>query len=339
MDAKELKEYIIKRDLLESLLHKIGCHSIIQYANEIRCALPDDNDSSKVSVFPDDNLSVRIFTKGETVYGSIYDLIMFIDKSEFPEAYKKCKALLGLSGAFTKNKNKTDHLQFFKGLKKKKPQQENELKTYDLSILDRYSSIPHIDLIKKDGIFDKQIIEKYHLKFDERTDRIVFPHFHYQDKTKVVGLIGRTTIAGYESLKIAKYLPVDGYRYEKSKNLYGLSHNINEIKQRGYCLVFEAEKSVIKADMMGYGASVSIGSHDISAFQMKMLISLGVEIIIAFDKDVLELHVKNICQELNKYTKSSYIKDNWKLLKGDKDSPVDRGLKRWKFLFKHRISV
>ena len=338
MDAKELKEYIVKQDLIETLLHKIGCHSIVPYSKELRCALPDDNDNSKVSVFQDENLSVRIFTKGETIYGSIYDLIMFIDGSEFTEAYKKCKALLGLSGAFTKAKSKVDHLQFFKGIKKGKQKSldKEELKTYDISVLSKYSNVPHIDLIRKDGIIDKNVLEKYHIMFDERSERILFPHFHYQDKSKIVGIVGRTVNPAFESLKIPKYFPVDGYKYEKSRNLYGLSHNIEAIKECGYVLVFEAEKSVVKVDMYGYPYAVSVGSHDISSFQMRLLISLGVEIILCFDKDVDEEHIKNICGQLGKYRKVSYIKDRWKLLK-EKDSPCDRGLKKWKFLFKHRV--
>lgn len=340
MDAKELKEYIIKQGLLESLLSKIGCHSIVPYSKELRCALPNDDDNSKVSVFADENISVRIFTKGETVYGSIYDLIMFVDNIEFSDAIKKCKALLGLSGAFSKEKKRTDHLSFFKGIKKSNltKKESNDLEVFDLSILNKYSPVPHIDLIRKDGIIDKRVIEKYHIMYDERTERIVFPHFHYKDKSKIVGLVGRTTINGFESLKIPKYFPVDGYKYEKSKNLYGLSHNIDLIKKCGYVLVYEAEKSTIKSDLLGYGASVSIGSHDISTFQKKLLISLGVEIIIAFDKDVAEDHVIKLCNELNKYREVSYIKDKWKLLHA-KDAPVDRGLKKFKFLFKHRIKI
>ena len=32
----------------------------------------------------------------------------------------------------------------------------------------------------------------------------------------------------------------------------------------------------------------------------------------------------------------SYIIDKWSLL-GEKDSPVDKGIKRWKFLYEHRV--
>lgn len=342
MDAKELKKYIAQNNLLHDLLHKLGCHSIKEYSKELRCALPNDDDPSKVSVFYGDDLSVRIFTKAETIYGDIYNLIMFIDNlpinnSSFPEAYKKCLSLLGLSASYNVPKQKkVDHLSFFKKIRKYYHEDVN-FQCYDLSILDKYSKIPHIDLIRKDGIL-YDVIDKYHVRFDERTDRIVFPHFKYDDKTKIVGLIGRTVIPAYKELGIPKYFSMEGIKYEKSKNLYGLSHNIENIKKRGQIIVFEAEKSVMKVDMFGYPIGVAVGCHDLSSFQKKLLISLNVEIIIAFDKDVDENHVINICNDLAKYRKVSYIKDRWGLL-GEKDSPCDRGYKVFNYLFKYRIHV
>lgn len=332
MDAKELKKYILENNLLNSLLEKIGCHSFIPYSNELRCALPNDNDNSKVSVFNNEEISVRIFTKGETVYGSIFDLIMFIDKCTFIESLKKCQALLGISSFNIKPSKTTDHLKFFKKLKKQRSD-DNELNTYDKELLNRYSSIPHIDLIRDGVLFD--VIKKYSIMFDERTNRIVFPHFKYNDKEKIVGIIGRTVVPAFKELNIAKYFPIDGYKFEKSKNIYGLSHTYEQIKRDGLVIVYESEKSVLKSDMYKAPFSVAVGSHELSSFQKKLLISLDVEIVIAFDKDVEKEHVLNTVNELNRFRKVSYIEDKWGLLR-EKDSPVDRGYKKFHFLLKHR---
>ncbi|MED3792486.1 hypothetical protein P4571_08515 [Niallia alba] len=330
MDAKELKKYIIENKLIIDVLEKLGCHSFVNYSKELRCALPGDNDNSKVSVF--DDLSVRVFTKGETIYGSIYDLIMFINKSSFVEALKTCNLVLGLKYSTINKEKSIDHLEFFKKIKKKK--NNSELETYEISLLDRYSDIPHIDLIRKDGIM-QDIIDKYHIKFDDKSNRIVFPHFIHNDKSKIVGLVGRTVNPAYESLKIPKYFPVDGYKYEKSKNLYGLSHNLENIKKDGLVIVFESEKSVLKSDMFKMPYGVSVGSHDISEFQKKLLISLNVEIVIAFDKDVEKSHVERLVRDMSRFRKVSFIEDKWKLLK-EKDCCVDRGYKRFHYLIRHR---
>lgn len=328
----------MQNNLLKDLLHKLGCHSIKEYSKELRCALPGDDDNSKVSVFYSDDLSVRIFTKAETIYGDIYNLIMFIEKSSsFPEAYKKCLSLLGLSASYNPSKQKkVDHLSFFKKIKRKH-HDDVSFQCYDLSILDKYSKVPHIDLIRKDGIL-YDVIDKYYVRFDERTDRIVFPHFKYDDKTKVVGLIGRTVIPAYKELGIPKYFSMEGIKYEKSKNLYGLSHNIENIRKKGQIIVFEAEKSVMKADMFGYPIGVAVGCHELSSFQKKLLISLNVEIVIAFDKDVALSHIQNICNDLAKYRKVSYIYDKWGILR-EKDAAVDRGIKVWNYLYKYRVKV
>lgn len=332
MDAKELKKYIIENNLLQTLIEKIGCHSFVPYDKEYRCALPNDNDNSKVSIFKNKELSVRIFTKGETIYGSIFDLVMFIDSCSFAEALRKCGNLIGVNTNIQINKNKVDHLRFFKKIKNHK-EKLDELTKYDKSLLCKYSSIPHIELIKDGILFD--VIDKYSIMFDERSDRIVFPHFLYSNKDKIVGLIGRTINPAYKELNIPKYFPVDGYKYEKSKNLYGLSHTKEDIEKNGFVIVYESEKSILKSDMYKVPCCVAVGSHEISDFQKKLLISLNVEIIIAFDKDVEKDHIHNIVNELNKFRKVSFIEDKWELLKS-KDSPVDRGYKKFHYLLKYR---
>lgn len=334
MDSKELKEYIIKNNLIEDVLEKIGCHSFMYCSSDIRCALPDDDNPTKVSVNKED-LRVRIFTSGESVYGDLYNLIMYVNKCKFKDAFDLCCNLLKVDKSYKSNTKKSP-IDFFKKIKIKKDKKPKQT-YYGLDILDRYSKTPHIDLIRKDGIVDIDIINKYHIMFDERTERIVFPHFKYNDKTKIAGIVGRTVNPAFEELKIPKYLSLLDEPYEKKYNLYGLSHNIDNIKKEGIVVVFEAEKSVIKADMFGFPIGVAVGCHEISDFQRKLLIGLNVEICIAFDKDVDEEFIKEICKELSYFRKVSYIKDKYKLLK-DKDSPVDRGMKRWKYLFKHRIT-
>lgn len=338
MNAKEIKKYIYEKNLIKELLEKIGCHSFLpnNNKNELRCALPNEEDNTKVSVFLTEELNVRVFTKGGTIYGSIFDLVMHIYNVSFVDACRKCANLMGLSSNLSKEIYKKESpLSFFKNVKKRREKNEPQQNTYELSILNKYSKTPHIELIRKDGIL-YDVIEKYHVMFDERSDRIVFPHFKYDDKNKIVGIIGRTVNKAYKELGIPKYFSMEGIKYEKSKNLYGLSHNIDEIKKRGICVVFEAEKSVMKIDMFKDPIGVSVGCHELSSFQVKLLISLNVEIVIAFDKGVDEQHILDTCKKLSKYRKVSYIKDKWGLLK-EKDSPADRGYKVWRYLFRNRI--
>ena len=123
--------------------------------------------------------------------------------------------------------------------------------------------------------------------------------------------------------------------YIKTQNLYALNLNKQYILENGIVIVVESEKSVMKLDMYGFPYAVSVGCHNISDFQKKLLISLRCEVVIAFDKDVEEEHILETCKQFSKYTKVSYIKDEYNLLK-EKDSPVDRGYKKWCILLKYR---
>lgn len=331
MDAKELKKYIYNHDMIMGIAEKIGCHNFHNYEKEIRCALPEDSDGTKVSIAKNEYLNVRIFNLGETVTGDIYRLIMHVNKCDFPSALSQCAKLCNTSVSYKQTKN--NYLSIFNKVKYKKANND-QLRLYDLSILDKYSSVPHIDLIKKDGIF-QPIINKYMIKFDVESNRIVFPHLAWNDQTKIVGLVGRTVNHAYKELNIPKYFPVDGYKYEKSKNLYGYCLNKQSIIEKGFVLVFEAEKSVLKSDMMGFPNAVSVGSHDISDFQLKLLIRLNVEIVVAFDNDVDKDYLKQLHNKISMFRKTSLINDKWKLL-GEKDSPVDCGRKKFMYLLKHR---
>lgn len=333
MNSDELKKYIINNNLIKNILESIGCHSFIN-GKDLRAALPNEDDNTKISLNTE-TLFIRIFTKGESIKGSIFDLIMYIDNCTFSEAYNKCCNLIGIDNHFDIKKKKSNPLDFYKKIKIFKTYIPNQT-YYDLSILNRFSKIPHIDLIHNDGIISQEHINKYYIMFDERTDRIIFPHFKYNDNNLIAGIIGRTINKAYKELKIPKYLNLLDTDYEKKYNLYGLSHNLKYIKKYNIVIVFEAEKSVIKADMFKYPIGVSVGCHEISEFQMQLLISLNVEIVIAFDKDVEDTHILNECKKIYPYRKVSYIKDKYNLL-NEKDSPVDRGYKKWEYLFKNKI--
>jgi len=332
MNTEEVTSYIVDNNLIKEVLEKIGCHSFIE-GKDLRCALPNDNDSSKVSI--NKEMYVRIFTKGESIRGNIFNLIMYIDSCPFIDAFNKCCFILNLDNNYKATKKKSSNIDFYKKIKICKDYIPTQI-YYDLSILNRYILIPHIDLIKRDGIISQKHLTKYHIMFDERTDRIVFPHFKYDNSKVIAGIVGRTVNKAFEELKISKYLSLLDTTFKKELNLYAMSLNISYIKEKRIALVFEAEKSCIKADMFGYPIGVAVGSHEVSPFQRRLLIGLDAEICIAFDKDVEKQHILNICKELYPYRKVTYIIDTWNLLNA-KDSPVDRGHRKWEFLFKNRI--
>ena len=339
MRVKDLKRYIYENNKIIDILEKLGMNNIKDTNSKyISCSQPDGDNPSSTIIYKDEYLTTLAYTrnikpKDYTGQTNIFHLIMYILNCEYSSAITWCYGVLGLDNTKTEYSKRKVYLSLFKKINK--PQKIKEQIYYSTDILKQFSSTPHIDLIRNDAIISKKVIEKYNIKYDFRSERIVFPHFKYDDSTKIAGLIGRTTVKAYKELGIKKYMSLLPTEYIKTQNLYAFNLNKQNILDNGIVIVVESEKSVIKLDMYGFPYAVSVGCHNISEFQQKLLISLKCEIVIAFDKDVEEEHILETCKQLNKFTKVSYIKDEYNLLK-EKDSPVDRGYKKWCFLFKHR---
>jgi DNA primase len=121
------------------------------------------------------------------------------------------------------------------------------------------------------------------------------------------------------------------------KYIYGYWENQESIEQAGYCIIYEAEKSVLKRDSRNDSTGLALHGHSISEEQLRIILSLNVnEIIIAMDKDIPIEEIRAICEKFYRIRKVSYIYDRWDIL-GAKDSPADTCNKIYNFLFKHRI--
>ena len=118
--------------------------------------------------------------------------------------------------------------------------------------------------------------------------------------------------------------------------MYGLYENYESIQKAGYVVVYEAEKSVLKRDSLNDSTGVAISGHIMSDEQVRILIGLNVEIVIALDKDISVDEVRHMCDKFKNIRKVSYIQDKWDIL-SSKDSPADARNKDYQFLFDNRI--
>lgn len=343
MDSKTLKAYILNNDKLELILDEIGMHSIINHGSYVTCGFPNGDNPVALTVRLTEYLSITSYTRNiqnpKGFATDLVDLVCFVKELEPYPALVFMMEKCGLSVKVGKNSTPTvdDGLDVFRK-HKRKLNKAKESHVFGMDILNKFSSILPICIIKDDWIMPN-MWDKYHLKFDEQSDRILFPHFAPGDKETILAVVGRTVKKGYKELKIPKYLTVIGKGYNKASNLYGLSLNREHIERERKVILFEGEKSVIKADQIGYPIGVSVGCHSISKEQIKLLLSLNVdEIIISFDNDVDLSEIEQEINILKNFRKVSVIKDEWKLL-GEKDSPVDKGMKRFKFLYKNRKAL
>ena len=104
-------------------------------------------------------------------------------------------------------------------------------------------------------------------------------------------------------------------------NAYGIDKNKESIKEYKKCIIFEAEKSVLKMDSIyGNNPSVAVGGSSVSEYQLNLLKVNGCEkVYLAFDREEGE-------KWENKLNLECYIIEdkNGKYL-DLKQSPIDRG--------------
>ncbi|MED3976120.1 hypothetical protein P4639_22240 [Priestia megaterium] len=353
MKASEFKEWL-KEDIerIEKLLESIGCHRMWRTGDEIRCAPPNSENHTSVSVNVD-TLYCKHYKEGESFRGDVLEFSKYIRNEGFSDTFRFAKSVFGLTGKFVKEE-KRDPLSAFKKIRNKHKPIVNinyvEISKFGMETLEDFVLIPHINLFYE-GIMP-DTAELFKVGYDDVLDRIVFPHFHYENTEDIVGITGRTTKPAevIEEFRIAKYWNyIKGYK--KMYNLYGFSHSLPFVIINNMLIIFEAEKSVLKqfTQTRNEGFSCSVGGHEISDVQVQIILQNTppeVEIVIAFDKDVMamkdeegkdigEEYLIGQCNKFSKFRKTSYIFDTYNIL-GAKDSPIDKGYKIWQHLLKFR---
>ncbi|MEH7209979.1 hypothetical protein V7094_27835 [Priestia megaterium] len=360
MDAQAVKEYLAEdTDRIIKVLESIGVHRIWTTGSELRGAPPEEENHTSIAVDVD-NLFCSYYKKDETFYGDIYQLVGLFRDEEFRDSFRYVKSLFGIGGKYVKE-TKTDPLSRFKNIRKQhKPivdLDEVVVPKFGMEALKDFIMLPHMSLFYE-GILP-QTAEVFKVCYDPKLDRVLFPHFNYDDKEAIVGITGRTTRSKEEikQLLIPKYWNyVKGYK--KMYNLYGFSHSLPFAIINGMLVIFEAEKSVLKnwTQTRNEGFSCSVGGHEISQVQVQIImrhLPPDVEIVIAFDKDIMKMQDKDgnltdedgnllgeqflirTAQMFSKYRKASYIWDDKDLLE-DHDSPIDQGYKVFHELLDNR---
>ncbi len=343
MTAIEIIQYIIDKNLINTILDDLGCHDLKEYSTEYRCGLPGHKNKTSISI-KKDSLKTKIFQSDSGVIrGNLITLVMTIKNISFVEANKYLHKLLGLKYQYknTKNKknkqeeDKTDPLEIFKKIKRKRNSVNiQDIEIYDNTIIEEYEPVLFIDWVKEDGIMEFTR-KRFNIGYSYKHKRIVIPVRYWAgEEDDYIGITGRTTIKNYDLFDIPKYYLLK--HYFKSLNLYGLQENYKTIQEVNEVRVYESEKSVLKRHSRLDGTGVGVGSHNLSDEQVKILIGLNVDIVICYDKDVLLKHIRSECERFYGIRNIYYIYDKYDLL-GEKESPADKPNKIYEYLLKHKI--
>lgn len=241
-------------------------------------------------------------------------------------------------------------LNNYEQINKDEQEQRVELRIFDNKIL-QYLPRPRIITWEQEGI-KKEVMDHRGIAYDPKNQGIVIPH--YDINNQLVGIRERTLIKEEENF--GKYRPaiLNGvmYNHPLGFNLYNLNNSKNNIKIIKKVIVYEGEKSsLLYASFFGEenDISVAVCGSSLITYQVKLLLSLGVEeIIIAFDKQFKEIgdeewerwtkKLYDIHTKYGAYVQISYLFDKKDLL-DYKDSPVDKGKETFLKLFKNRIML
>lgn len=344
IDKEYLKQYLIDNpNEIQTILAHFYFHDFHINNNQLRCALPDRENNTSVAVNME-TLYSNIFVSPE-YKGDFFGMLLHFNRHFGRNLKWKFGKLIRVIDEYILHLSETPKLQSYsrteekseiiKGEKNRKEEvTQKENLEYDLNYLNKFNKLPHINFTNE-GILPF-IHKKYSICYDEYHRRIVIPQFKYDDKTKIVGLKARTTVEHAEIFDIPKYINyITGY--EKSKNLYALSHNIDSIREHKQIILFEGEKSVLKLESFKVFpcVSVALGGSSLSDWQAAYIGELAKEIedfevVIAMDKDVPKEVVVCMGNKLKGVGCNlvNYIIDTDGLLE-EKDSPIDKGIYVW----------
>ena len=137
--------------------------------------------------------------------------------------------------------------------------------------------------------------------------------------------------------KIDEYNPKYIYLKQCKKNevLFGLDKTLPYIKEKDEVIICESEKGVMQLWSYNFKNAVAIGCHNISKIQIEKIIRMNVNnVIIAYDKDVLQRELLEEYKKLCDFANVTCIVDIYNLL-DEKESPMDRP-EKWNILYKSR---
>lgn len=255
--------------------------------------------------------------------GSIIKFVQKYHKTNYEQAIK----MLASYGHISLGSEDTI-MKIIRRYKKKEEEVMPVREELKSDIMNQYMDIDITSWINE-GI-SKEVLKKYQVRYDSERCRIVFPVWDIDGK--LINIKGRAAHAQWKEFGMAKYI----YYYPLGKNdlLWGYHWHIRDILEKKEIILVEGEKSVMKLESYGINNAVALGTSHISKEQMRILLKLRVDIVVALDRDKKAIQDKNLIN-LAKYNKCYIIEDDIGYL-GAKDSPIDKGIDVFQELYNER---
>ena len=310
------------------VLEKLNYNHILDKGKYI--AFPNHNgDNMTACSILKNNLTYQNFSHGGK--GNIYTLVMNELGCTFPEALNKISGWLGIKKV--DYKINYPFSGFYKKIIQEQINPESSMKIYQNSCLPPPDSFSKMFI--DDGIsIDAQ--KRFGVRYCHEDDCILIPI--YNINSDIVGVKARNNSNDDFNNRWYAWIP-----YSKTNVVYGLNWNYTDIVSKKTLIIFESEKSVMKAYDCGLNCTCAIAGHSISNTQANIIKSLMVDnIIVAFDESICEDEIRYEAKKLivdNQiyHNKVTYLYDdkNIYLPKGGKDAPIDLGKEVFKHILKN----
>lgn len=320
-------------DLLESI-------DILEYLSQY-CEFEERNGEYwALSPFKDEktpSFSVRrdppvFFDYSSGIGGNVFTFTKYYYKCGAKEAIEILKKYAGCEGAvFTPREKMAATVACKKYSKPKQRVKQSAGTILPENYMDRYEKrADKLQVWLNEGI-SMESLEKYQVRYDSFSDRLVYPIRN--PSGKIVNIGGRALDPEWKEKKLRKYTYF--YGWGTMDTIYGLTENIEAIRDKKEIILFEGCKSVLLAHTWGIRNCAAILTSHLNPHQMKILARLGCRVVFALDKDVRVRDDHNIAK-LKNYVAVEYIWDRNDLL-DDKDAPVDKGKEAFIKLYEGRL--
>ena len=222
-----------------------------------------------------------------------------------------------------------------------------ELTAYDPAILSAFDHLYPTEWL--DYGITRDSMDKFGIGWYARQACISIP---VVQNGQLVGVRGRYTKR--QDVDKGKYRPIamlDGtvLKFSTNQCLYGLDQNKAAIEKCHQVLLFESEKSILKADSWHIHNALAVFGSNVSKRHIEMLLELGVnDVVLCMDSDYRKVgdddfqffvaKMRKLAGKLRGYFNVSIIYNN-QGYDGYKCSPVD--FDRWQFdkLYESRVRV
>lgn len=320
------------RDLIESI-------DIVAYISQFVDLEQRGEEYWGLSPFKDEktpSFSVRpsppcFYDYSSGIGGNVFTFTRYYFHCSTTEAVNKLKEYAGEDGEIAYRREKLDAtrvcMQF---LPKKTQRKASSGIILPDDVMEKYETRPEkLEIWRREGISDASM-EKFQVRYDSFSDRIVYPIRNPDGKIVNVG--GRTLDPAWKDKKLRKYTYF--YNWGTMDTIYGIAENMEAIKKQDEVILFEGCKSVLIADSWGIHNTGALLTSHLNPNQLKILVRLACRVVFALDRDV-DIRKDHNIQKLRQYCRVEYLYDRDGLLE-QKDSPVDRGEEVFRQLYECR---